>query len=70
MADEYPAHLLASYLDMGSRQPCRFCGQEIVRGRTQRGNWARFDPDTMVNHWATCSEREAARAAYLKERRK
>ena len=36
--------------------PCKFCGLEIVWGKTNKGKPSPADPDTLRNHWITCAK--------------
>jgi hypothetical protein len=54
---------------------CNFCGGPIWWGRTARGRRNPFDvrldggmERTTISHWSTCPERDAARAAHVRNR--
>ena len=60
----WPPSALPRKLD-GGPGICRFCGQAIIWGETNKGRTAPFDAEPpFVNHWITCPERKQAAKVY------
>lgn len=62
MTQPYRASALPVELD-GSATVCKFCGADVLMGKTVTGKTAQFDAHPPhPNHWITCTEKERARA--------
>lgn len=53
--NDTPRHLFAAYVDFTKSHICRKCGKRFVWGKTQKDRTAPFDPETLINHFATCN---------------
>lgn len=67
---EYPPHALAAEILTGGETTCSFCHQAVVKGKTNRGRHAMFDPEPpYLNHWISCPKRKVAERYYKAKRK-
>ncbi len=62
-------HLYAKYV-LTEYQACRWCHRLCVWGYTTKERRALFNPETRLNHWLECPERERVKRFYDRKRRR